>query len=697
MALTPRPTPLGMLGAVATLCAFAAASTWLLAPSRVCGPISRLRLASSAPQVARRRHVVVVSVGGCVGGLLPVHVDAYLRSATRTYSTVVVDWSDSGSPGCDASAADISVRLPGAFKFDGLYTLFATMHPELLSEHDHFALFDEDAGFRSPADVDRLLHLASSGGFSIAQASLSLGSVHSHPVVLHVPEVIQRGAVGRRTRYVEIAMPVFSRDELLRWLPQFRGTTTGWCLDVKWSLAALRNETTRLAIFDVVQVDHLRPMASDGPIYRRIGGLQKARDEVHACVAAHEGVQHYSDVMPIVDGIRKGFNPPPSLVYLPEPGALVATPRSPLPVHIYLISRNEGVLLPHTLAHYKSRFPDATITVFDNDSTDDTRKLALAAGCRVESFSTGFELNDTHHQHLKNTAWLGDAPSWVIFADADEWLDMSASALRREDAAGTTVVLTVGVEVVKNSTWADLRDVDLHESPRRGYRNRMYSKLVAFKAAPPAVGVAYMNYSIGGHVATPTGRVVFSRRCFSVLHMNFLGAPYLAQKYASRFARTHSARLHNHSMQYTTDVRVVEARSQRALAAATAVSPGIGEFACEVITAFPFPESSGGGRRWAPFARTAAALSVNASTSCQRPFPFLPDSVGARGFDIPGQNLTAAPEATPSAAACCALCADQGTRCVAWVWRIDSRLCDMKSSGVATRSSDNFVSGVVAI
>ena len=153
---------------------------------------------------------------------------------------------------------------------------------------------------------------------------------------------------------------------------------------------------------------------------------------------------------------------------------------------------------------------------------------------------------------------------------------------------------------------------------------------------------------------------------------------------------THAARALNNSWQYTTDARVIEARSQRALAAATVVSPGIGEFASEVITAFPWPESS---KRWAPLARTAAALAVNASASCQQ--PFAADNVGARGFDIPGRNLTAAPEATPSAAACCALCAGHKPRCAAWVWRVDSRLCSMKSSGVPARSSDDFVTGTV--
>ena len=693
MAPSPRAFPRGMMCGIAALCAATAAFTWLLAPpsgARRHTP----RSGSLLLQPTRRRHVVVVSVGGCAGGLLPVFVDAYLRSPTRTYSTVVVDWTEAGRPGCDASAADVSVRLPGAFKYDSLYTLFTALHPELVSQHDYFALCDEDMGFRSPTDVDRLLHFASAGGFAIAQASLSRSSVYSHSVVLHVPEVVKRGAVGRRTQYVEIAMPVFSRDELLRWLPLFRGTNTGWCLDVTWSLAALRNDTTRFAVFDAVQVDHTRPMSSDGPLYRRVGGLQRAVDDLYACVAATEGVPHYSDVKPLVDGVRKGFDPPLSLVYLPELDA-TEPPRLPalLPVRIFLIARNEGVLLPHALAHYQSRFPDAAITVFDNDSTDDTREVALAAGCRVERFSTGNELNDTHHQHLKNTAWLGGPPSWVIAADVDEWLDVSASDLRREDAAGTTVVMTVGVEVVENASRADLRDVDLRRGPHRGFRNRLYSKLVAFKAAP--LGVAHMNFSIGAHVAAPTGRVVFSRRCYSLLHMNFLGAPYLAHKYAARYPRTHAARALNYSWQYTTDARVIEARSQLALAAATAVTPGIGEFACEVLTAFPEPEHS---PRWAPFARTAAALAVNASAACQP--PFAADNVGARGFEIRGHdlNLTAAatPEAaTLSAAACCALCADQGPRCAAWVWRTDSRLCAMKNSSVAVRRSrDDFVTGV---
>ena len=44
---------------------------------------------------------------------------------------------------------------------------------------------------------------------------------------------------------------------------------------------------------------------------------------------------------------------------------------------------NEEALLPATIRHYQKALPDCPITIFDNMSTDDSVKLAVAAKCRI--------------------------------------------------------------------------------------------------------------------------------------------------------------------------------------------------------------------------------------------------------------------------------------------------------------------------
>ena len=57
-------------------------------------------------------------------------------------------------------------------------------------------------------------------------------------------------------------------------------------------------------------------------------------------------------------------------------------------VHIFLLCYNEERMLPHTLKHYKTNFPNAIITLFDNHSTDRSVEIAKEAGCNVAYFSS---------------------------------------------------------------------------------------------------------------------------------------------------------------------------------------------------------------------------------------------------------------------------------------------------------------------
>ena len=76
--------------------------------------------------------------------------------------------------------------------------------------------------------------------------------------------------------------------------------------------------------------------------------------------------------------------------------------KSAISFAVYAICWNEEDLLPAFLHHY--RHADR-IVVFDNESSDQSREIVLAAGREARSFSTEGSFNDEVHRLLKNNVW----------------------------------------------------------------------------------------------------------------------------------------------------------------------------------------------------------------------------------------------------------------------------------------------------
>ena len=95
-------------------------------------------------------------------------------------------------------------------------------------------------------------------------------------------------------------------------------------------------------------------------------------------------------------------------------------------VHIFLLCYNEEFLLPKTIHHYKTYLPNCHITIYDNESTDNSVNIAKQLGCSIVSWKTTDEIDDEKYVEIKNTCWNGlHDGAWVIVGDMDEWFNRS--------------------------------------------------------------------------------------------------------------------------------------------------------------------------------------------------------------------------------------------------------------------------------
>lgn len=217
-------------------------------------------------------------------------------------------------------------------------------------------------------------------------------------------------------------------------------------------------------------------------------------------------------------------------------------------IQLFLLCYNEELLLPWTLEYYRSRFPDADICLLDNYSTDGSCEIARRSGCRVEQFESGNQQDEHLMIWVRTHMWKKVArDGWVIVCDMDEWLDITAEELEEEDRTGTTILTTQGLNMVGESTRADLSDIVLADLCK-GFYDENFSKRVCFKHPDVA-----MEYWYGAHKCFPSGNIVFSKKTYLLRHFNFLGEAYLIDKHKKRHMRNAGSRHRGLNLHYLDD------------------------------------------------------------------------------------------------------------------------------------------------
>ena len=200
-------------------------------------------------------------------------------------------------------------------------------------------------------------------------------------------------------------------------------------------------------------------------------------------------------------------------------------------IYIFLLCYNESVLLPHTIAHYRSYMPNCNIIIYDNMSTDNSVSIAESLGCLVIKWKSN-GMNDFKQSEIKNTCWRNITNGWVICADMDEWLCVTDDDLYNEYLNGTTVLQIKGINIVGNSNSVLLDDVNLHRLSNGFYFIFEHKKLCFFVPEIKSV-----KYSTGAHRAKFTGNIKYSKKIYINKHMDLLGLPFFLNKKKNRANR----------------------------------------------------------------------------------------------------------------------------------------------------------------
>ena len=189
---------------------------------------------------------------------------------------------------------------------------------------------------------------------------------------------------------------------------------------------------------------------------------------------------------------------------------------------VYAIAYNEEVVLPYFIKHYRDRFPECRIVIYDNYSTDKTEEIAVQQNCEVIKYDSGNTIRDDLYLQIKNNCWKTADTEWVFVGDIDEFLDITPELLSNAE-----------FNMIKSEGWEmfgedESLNIDLIDS---GFKSAGYNKNCCFKPKD----FVDVNYVAGAHGCHPTMREGCTLRLSNgevkLFHYKWLNWEYTMNRY----------------------------------------------------------------------------------------------------------------------------------------------------------------------
>ena len=222
-------------------------------------------------------------------------------------------------------------------------------------------------------------------------------------------------------------------------------------------------------------------------------------------------------------------------------------------INIFILCYNEAPLLPHTVKHYRKYLPSCKITIYDNESTDNSVELAKSLGCSVISWNSNNIIDDRIYLEIKNNCWKHITYGWIIMADMDEFLCVTEDELLDEMKNETSILQVKGIDMIGESTTLDLTDIDLQEIKKYKYNTYENKNLCFFREK-----IEEISYGLGAHECNPVGNIKYSSKIYYNKHMDWLGLNYSINKKLKRYERSELMRTYGCATHYTNDITKIK-------------------------------------------------------------------------------------------------------------------------------------------
>jgi glycosyltransferase involved in cell wall biosynthesis len=222
-------------------------------------------------------------------------------------------------------------------------------------------------------------------------------------------------------------------------------------------------------------------------------------------------------------------------------------------INIFILCYNESALLPHTIKHYKKNLPGCKITIYDNESSDNSVEIAKELGCSVISWNSNNYIDDYKYIEIKNNCWKSIKNGWIIMADMDELLCVTTDDLEKEMNNSVSLLTIKGIELLADCKTIDLTDLDV-DKVKKYVDNPGESKSLCFLREK----IEEMNYSLGAHSCNPKGYISYSSTTYINKHLSAPGLKFFTNKMIERSKRAtlmHSKGIATH---YISDITAIE-------------------------------------------------------------------------------------------------------------------------------------------